>query len=336
MNRSTTQIEREIEQTRAEIEGTLAALRSKMSLGEVVEEVTRHFRNSGGSEMVRNFGRQVRENPLPLALIGAGLAWLMIGSGPRNGRIGYAHEHELQPYDPDEEYDPDYEYDPYTGTRASQLPPTGAGPSVGAAMVPGADLQTPPGESAPQRRSESGAGESASSLTSRAGDAASASVSAVRERASAVAAGVSEQTRRVGSQAGRVARRTGSQAARAGRNVQRSFLDLVEEQPFVVGAIGVAVGAAIGAMLPRTEVEDRWVGPARDRVREQAVQAGREQYEKATHVAEKAYESAKAEADAQGLTPQQDETIAERVEQVAKSAADTARSEAKKEEFGKS
>lgn len=336
MNKSTTQIEREIEQTRAEIEGTLAALRSKMSLGDVVEEVTRQFRRSGGSEMARNFGRQVKSNPLPLALIGAGLAWLMIGSGTRNGRVAYADEYELEPYDVDEEYDPDYEYDPYTGTRASQLPPTGAGPSVGAAMAPGAGYGTGGPESDSQRRSTgSGTGETASSAASRAGETASGTASAVRNRASSMAETVSEQTRRAGSQASWAARRTRSQAARAGRNVQRGFLEFVEEQPLVVGAIGVAVGAALGALLPRTETEDRWVGPARDRVRDEAARAGREQYEKATHVAEKAYESAKEEADAQGLTPQQDKTVAERVENVAKSAADTARSEAEKEDLGK-
>lgn len=336
MNKSTTQIEREIEQTRAEIEGTLAALRSKMSFGEVVEEVSRQFRSSGGSELVRNFGRQVKENPLPLALIGAGLAWLMIGGGGRNGRLDYAHEHELEPYDVDEEYDPDYEYDPYTGTRASQLPPTGAGPSVGAAVAPGSSPGTNAADQQHRRHStESGMGETVSTAASRAGEAASASATAVRDRASSMADTVSHQARRVGSQAGSAARRTRFQATRAGRKVQRSFLDLVEEQPLVVGAIGVAVGAALGALLPATRTEDEWVGPARDRVRDEAVRAGREQYQKATHVAETAYESAKAEADAQGLTPQQDKTIAERVEDVAKSATDAARSEAEKQDLGK-
>jgi hypothetical protein len=336
MNKSTTQIEREIEQTRTEIEGTLAALRAKMSVGEVVEEVSRQFRSSGGPELVRNFGRQVKENPLPLALIGAGLAWLMIGPSLRNGRVHYAHEHELEPYDLDEEYDPDYEYDPYTGTRAGQLPPTGAGPSVGAATAPGSGLHTDGGDyDGGQRSTASGMSESASSATSSVGETASSAASAVRERASSVADTVSHQARRAGSQASWAARRTRTQAVRAGRNVQRGFLDLVEQQPLAVGAIGVALGAALGALLPRTETEDRWVGPARDRLRDGAVQTGREQYEKATHVAEKAYESAKREADAQGLTPQHDKTVAERVEDVARSAADTARSEADRQGLGK-
>jgi cell division septum initiation protein DivIVA len=325
MSKSTSQIEREIEATRAEIEGTLAALRSRMSLGEVVEEVSRQFRATGGPDMMRNFGRQVRENPLPLALIGAGIAWLVIG----NGRAAYRHEHELEPYDLDGEYDPDYEYNPYTGTHASQLPPTGTGPSAGASVAPGAQLGADGGGEEKQRRGmASGLSESVSDAASRAGETASSAAAAVGDRASAMADTVARQARWA-------ARRTGAGAARAGRGVQRSFLDLVEEQPLVVGALGIAVGAAIGALLPSTRTEDRWVGPTRDRVRDEAARVGREQYEKATHVAEKAYESAKAEADAQGLTPQQDKTVAERVEEVAKAAAETAQTEAKREGLGK-
>lgn len=324
MSKTTNEIEREIEQTRAEIDATLAALRSRMSVGEMIEEVSRQFRNSGGSEFARNFGRQVRDNPLPLALIGAGIAWLMIG----NGRARYRHEHDFEAYEPEpfdlleEEYDPDYEYDPYTGTRSSQLPPTGAGPSAGAAVAPGADLQANGGDRQAHRGDGGGGlGETVSDAASRAGEAASSAASAVSET-------VSRQARWA-------ARRTSAGAARAGRTVQRNFLDLVEEQPLVVGAIGVAIGAAIGALLPPTRTEDEWVGPARDRLRDEAARAGREQYEKATHVAEKAYETARSEADAQGLTPQQDKTVAERVEQVAKAAAESAQEEAERQDLGK-
>ncbi|HEX2257153.1 MAG TPA: DUF3618 domain-containing protein [Afifellaceae bacterium] len=338
MNRSTSQIEREIEQTRAEIEGTLAALRSRMSLGEVVEEVSRQFRSSGGSELVRNFGRQVKDNPLPLALIGAGIAWLMLG----NGRAGYRHEHDFEPYEPephdllDEPYDPDYEYDPYTGTHASQLPPVGTGPSAGASVAPGAQLGAERGNGEAHRRGAGGGlGETVSGGGSRAGEAVSTAASTVGDKASAMAGAVSRQARHAGEQARWAARRTGTGAARAGRSVQRSFLDFVHEQPLAVGAIGIALGAAIGGLLPSSRTEDRWVGPARDRVRDDAARAGREQYEKATQVAEKAYETAKAEADAQGLTPQQDRTVAERVEEVAKAAAESAQSEAEREGLGK-
>jgi hypothetical protein len=46
-----------------------------------------------------------------------------------------------------------------------------------------------------------------------------------------------------------------------------------------VGAIAVAVGAAIGAALPTTEYENRTLGDLRDRTIEKARQVGQEQYQ---------------------------------------------------------
>ncbi len=47
----------------------------------------------------------------------------------------------------------------------------------------------------------------------------------------------------------------------------RSFSEIIEQQPLVLGAIGLAVGALVGAMLPRTRMEDEYLGEARDQIR---------------------------------------------------------------------
>jgi hypothetical protein len=65
-----------------------------------------------------------------------------------------------------------------------------------------------------------------------------------------------------------VARRARARCRRYGRRVQRRFLDTLQEQPLVLGAIGLAVGAPIGAALPATETEDEWMGHTRDQVKE--------------------------------------------------------------------
>ena len=79
MNRSARDIEREVEATRASVEETVEALKEKMTLGQMVDEAAGYFRTSGGPQMFSNLGHQVRENPLPLALVGLGLVWLMSG-----------------------------------------------------------------------------------------------------------------------------------------------------------------------------------------------------------------------------------------------------------------
>lgn len=48
------------------------------------------------------------------------------------------------------------------------------------------------------------------------------------------------------------------------RRLRSNFESLMDEQPLIVGAIGVAIGAALGAAFPRTESEDRLLGEARD------------------------------------------------------------------------
>jgi hypothetical protein len=83
MTPSSAQLEQEAEQARAEIAGTLDELRGVLSPGKVFDQVVDYARDSGVGEMMRNLGRDVRANPLPLALVGAGIAWLMLGKAPR-------------------------------------------------------------------------------------------------------------------------------------------------------------------------------------------------------------------------------------------------------------
>lgn len=68
---------------------------------------------------------------------------------------------------------------------------------------------------------------------------------------------------------------TRSQAERVQNRVQT----LIDEQPLVLGALAVAVGAVIGAVLPGTQYENRTVGEVRDRTLAKAQQVGEHQYE---------------------------------------------------------
>jgi hypothetical protein len=56
---------------------------------------------------------------------------------------------------------------------------------------------------------------------------------------------------------------------------------LLDEQPLLLGAFGLAAGAIIGALLPTTEAEDRWVGDVRDQAVRNVAQASRAKYEAA-------------------------------------------------------
>lgn len=55
-------------------------------------------------------------------------------------------------------------------------------------------------------------------------------------------------------------------AGRQARRVEQSFESTLRENPLAVGAVALAVGAAIALALPTTEVEDQWMGEAKDRL----------------------------------------------------------------------
>jgi gas vesicle protein len=78
MTPSVNRLEYEAESSRNRISELLDELRGRISPGEVVDQVIDFASDGAGGDMVRNLGRQARQNPLALTVIGAGLAWLML------------------------------------------------------------------------------------------------------------------------------------------------------------------------------------------------------------------------------------------------------------------
>src|SRR5512146_1356405 len=87
MKTSSEQLERETEHTRAELSANIEELRARLTAGQIVDDVLRHS-GDGASEFLHTLGRQVRANPLPVTLIGAGIAWLMTSNGRSGDGIG--------------------------------------------------------------------------------------------------------------------------------------------------------------------------------------------------------------------------------------------------------
>ena len=63
------------------------------------------------------------------------------------------------------------------------------------------------------------------------------------------------------------------------RQVRSQLAGLVQEQPLALGALALAAGALIGAALPMTEYENKWVGPMHDRTVARAKEAGQREYD---------------------------------------------------------
>lgn len=222
----------------------------------------------------------VRENPVPLALMGLGLGWWALstlrgGGGGGEERLGYGA--------------PSGTYGP---------PPGYAGYGAG-------------GETAPEYYGESYGepyGQRTERMTERVGQwgrRASETAEEARNRARRMA---SSTTRQI-SEASRNVRHQASQFA------DRSY-HTFQEHPLMVGSMALLIGMAIGAALPLTRREGRVMGGSAGGIWERAKHTGEEQWEKAKRVAsrsaevagqemregyEHVRETAKDEAERQGL-----------------------------------
>jgi ElaB/YqjD/DUF883 family membrane-anchored ribosome-binding protein len=82
MTKTSAELEREVEAARGRVDQTVEALKDKMQPRELVDEATRIM--SGTSNRVLTTAvEQLRENPIPIALIGLGIAWLAINQTRR-------------------------------------------------------------------------------------------------------------------------------------------------------------------------------------------------------------------------------------------------------------
>lgn len=254
---SSEQLEREAQAARAQVEATLAELRARISPGQMLDEAIDYARERNGAEIVRNFGRQVSDNPVPLALMGASLAWLMFAQ--RRPHDGAAAETKGD------------------GSVATTEP---------ASLNEGTDRTTAMASKM----------EKTSRRTARKAEAATAKVSragaSAYERAGEAIDRARETTADAYDRAREVAGRSLSSAADGARGLTR----FMAEEPMVVAGLGVALGAIIGALLPATELENRAMGEASDRLKRDAREAAREQWERGKDIAEDGWDEAKEAA----------------------------------------
>ena len=278
------QLEHEAEATRARIAATLDELRGRMTPGQVVDQVMDYARDSGGGEFFRNLGRHAVDNPIPVTLVGAGLAWLMMtnrkGPGPDGAPRGAGIANAA-------------------GAMGERLQDT-AGAAHDAASATISDVNQHAARRAHEwarrtrdtaTRLNQGVAETANDL----GETASAATSAVREATSAAYETAAERSRQGADAISRSAKAMGDGFAASSRNL----MGFLQEQPLVLAGIGLAIGAMLGTSLPATELEDQLMGEASDAAKGEAKALADAELEKGKTVAEQAWSAAKPEIEAQ-------------------------------------
>src|SRR5690242_15296155 len=95
MTEDTDRIEAEINRSRHALNDTIEQLGGKLSPGQILDEALGLAQGQAG-KLTANLGRQVRDNPLPLLLIGAGVGMLFMNKqhGHEHAKVhsGMSHE----------------------------------------------------------------------------------------------------------------------------------------------------------------------------------------------------------------------------------------------------
>lgn len=267
--RSSEQIRNDIRRTRGEMGTTIDELQYRMSPDYIRYRVKEVSMDKGRGIMGR-----VKENPLPAAMVGLGLAMLF---RPQDHR----EEHEKFVVD----VDAPTAYPVYTETAYATYEDNDRGMTDRAR-----ERMHDAGDSARDaaHRAQDRMHDAADSVRGTAHDAADN----VRDSAHRAREAASRSMHRAGMKARELGTRTRYGARRAGYQARDTFMD----HPLVLGAVGVAIGALLGAVIPETDREDELMGEASERVRREAARRARETGEQARHVAEAAAGAAKEHA----------------------------------------
>lgn len=298
-----------IEQTRAEMSGTLDAIQNRLSpdtlaqqakdavhdatVGKVENAVSSASNRvqqvvSDAGEVVEETGSSlletIRQNPVPAALAGIGLGWLFMShqrsSSPQpkrtRPRYGYAGATNAYPGSTAYGY-PNYQYAPQPGSVGSYGQTGWQQPAGGQGMA---------GQAA---NSASGMVENAQQAAGQAAD-----------TAQQVAGQAVDTAQQVAGQAVDTAQQVAYQATQGAQQAVSGFERMMRENPLAVGAASLAVGAAIGLAIPETHFEDQWMGDARETVVERAQDTARQAVEQVEQAAQTAVGAAE-----KSLQPQQ-------------------------------
>lgn len=250
MNRDLARIEADLELERSALANNLAKLGSRLTMDSLMSEASNLVKGNLGP-LTRGIDRKVRANPLAVAVIGAGVAWLVFG---RRGAQDRAT--------------PDL-----AGTRYEALTrwEDEGGPP---APLPEPDCAEWLEET---DRLHSHAIQALGRIAAAAKDRIGVSDLTAADRAAVVA--------RFASDARRALRRGLEDLPAATQDriialrekaylVHRSAVQntgrMIEDEPMLAGCLAMALGAGLAAALPATAVEDRLVGAERDRLVDQA------------------------------------------------------------------
>jgi len=258
--KSPDEIEQDIAETRGQLGAILDAVEHQLAprhlLDRGVDMLKDTMSGAGGGGLADN----LRRHPVPLALLGIGLGWMAVSMTGRGGRLGERVSGALHD----------------AGHRAGELAGDVRGKVAG--MTLGEAAQSTPG---PYPGAEP------------------ADYAYARQKSGEVTAeargAVRDKMERAQAAGGAALAQASGYVGKAGDKLydaRDGLTRLIEDHPIAVGALGLVAGAVMAALLPRSDAEERLVGPAGEQLRDSAASLGREAAERAQQVAERTVDAA--------------------------------------------
>jgi ElaB/YqjD/DUF883 family membrane-anchored ribosome-binding protein len=267
------------------------------------------YSRGGGADFLRGLRNAAAANPIPTLLIGAGCAMFLSGKG----RISM----DMFSWGSTTRAKSDATGARYhfpTGRRTGN---NGRGAMSGLKQTASslASKASSMGSAVSDTVSDSAeaAASAASNAASQLRDTATGAASQLRDTATGAATRVKETVAAAGETLGEYAgsaqeqlqertARMRDQTTMLSRQISDKAASLIEEQPLLMAAGGLLVGAALAALLPRTKFEDSYLGTASDKVKEQIGDVASQQFEQAKSAAGEVIEKVKKTAEEQGVS----------------------------------
>ena len=300
-------IERDLDRTRSRLDTHLSELQNRLSPGQVLDDLMGYFRGSEGAEIGRNLLDNVRGNPLPAALTGIGLAWLM-ASNPRGQAAGDSGTSRLPGASSRVHV---YGQDDWHATAARVRDAEAASPrqSDESDQTYSARLDEVRGQAIGLARhaqeSTESFGQRVRDAMSSVQDAVTGSAQGIRDSAGSAASAVGHAASSAGASAQDMARdamRSVSGALSQGGKSGGNLATALTESPVLLGALGLAAGALLGALLPQTEGEEEALGGIAGQVRQTATSLAQQGMDRGKEVAQSVMDKGRDSAEAHGLT----------------------------------
>lgn len=299
----------QIQQTRSELGQTIDAIQQKLSPGNLADEAKSAVHDATVGSVGNAVGsatnavqqaasdvestaaglgntvvETIKQNPIPAALAGIGLGWLIVSVRQHASQQGTRQPNQR-----------------YSGVGMQGYPQS-SNPYGWYDQGVSGYSGYPSGYSGQgQEQSQGGLSGAAGQVQGTVGQA----VNQAQDTASQVANQAQDTASQVANQVQDTASQVVSQASQSVQGAATGLQEMMRQRPLAVGLMAVGIGAAIGLAVPETEKEDEMMGSAREDLMQRAQQTAQQTIQKvetvAEHTVDAAKQEAKQEAKKQGL-----------------------------------